>query len=166
MPLRLPGNCELIEALVEGRPAATSRADDGSWLIELASPNSPQLLEIVFSGDTPTSGNIRLDSPTIDGAPVHHLRWTIGVPPGRIISDPENAAAAEPWTPNDFLLRALGGEKAETLQYESLPGETALTLECSTSGPSHLPRYLAAAVALVALGLLVLKRKSQPVGKL
>jgi len=159
LSLRLPAECELIGASSAGRPIESSRTDDGLWQMRMHSSDAPQSLEIVFSGRVPAAGSLRLDAPAPDGAPVKRVRWTIAIPAGRIITAPQSAAAAEPWTPDDLLLRAIGGAETPALQYESPPGETTLTLDCRSPGPSRLPRYTAAAVALAALGLLVLRRK-------
>ena len=157
LALRLPAECASIGTSSAGRPIESSRTDDGLWQMRLHSSDAPQSLES-FSAVRAGRGQPPLDA-RADGAPVKRVRWTIAVPAGRIITAPQSAAAAEPWAPDDLLLRAIGGADTPVLQYESPPGETTWTLDCRSPGPSRLPRYAAAAVALTALGLLGLRKK-------
>ncbi|MCD4727598.1 MAG: hypothetical protein K8R46_08050, partial [Pirellulales bacterium] len=170
--LRLLDGCELIQATVAGMPVSPRRIDDNLWRLSLASADEPQRIEVVFSGLLPEAdraGRVRFDAPTLAGVicrtgcqpvprstdmPVRRTRWTVGVPAGWLVSDPQGAAAADPWKPADILRRTVGGSQRTVFQYESADGGTTLSLDCRPAHPDRLPRYLAGAVALAALALL------------
>ncbi len=155
--LRLPDGCELIQATVAGMPALPRRIDDNLWRLSLASADEPQRIEVVFCGLLPEAdraGRVRFDAPTLADMPVRRTRWTVGVPAGWLVSDPQGAAAADPWKPADVLRRTIGGSQRTVFQYESADGGTTLSLDCRPAHPARLPRYLAGVVALAALALL------------
>ncbi len=92
--LEIPDHCELIQATVEGVPAALVPLADHRWHLRLASEQLPQQLVVLFRirrANPLTSAATQFQVPSITDFEVVRTLWTIHGPPG-IVLDSDDAA--------------------------------------------------------------------------
>jgi hypothetical protein len=157
LDFRLPGGCELIQALIEDMPAAPKRIGDGVWRLALASSDLPQRIGVVFQNLTPEAGRtgrLRFTSPTLGNLPVRQTLWTVFLPPSWTADNPEGAVAVSDRPgdlPSPSGVAAIGGTRSPRC-YLSEGGRATLTLDCRQP-PSDWPFHRwAAAVVLLLFG--------------
>ena len=103
LELRLPADCELVQAYVEDMPAVTTDSAGGPWRIALASCDSPQQIVVVYrclSPATDDTGRLRFALPTLGQAagsnlPVRRTLWTLFLPPTLTVESPQGAVPVE-----------------------------------------------------------------------
>ncbi len=82
--LQIPPHYHMIHATVTGLPAMLEPAGQNRWRVSLGSPQLPQHVEVLFSGQLPQNSwgtdRWRLDAPAILDLEVDRTLWTIYAP--------------------------------------------------------------------------------------
>ncbi|MHC4398887.1 MAG: hypothetical protein ACYTG0_04325 [Planctomycetota bacterium] len=90
--LRLPEGYDLVQVTVGDVPTAPVPVGPNRWRLPLGPREYPQRVEVVYSGSIAlhdTSGQIRLESPMLEGRAAARTLWTVSGPPARRIARPE-----------------------------------------------------------------------------
>jgi hypothetical protein len=79
--LHVPAACRLLQASVNGTPAALGRQEDGAWRLGLGSDQLPQRIEVLFTSqlgaDSSGHERWRLAAPHLGDLEVERSLWTV-----------------------------------------------------------------------------------------
>lgn len=82
--LRVPENCQLVQASIDGRPATLASAGTLQWRVPLGNSALPQHLEVTFRGQLPEHSwfvdRLQVAVPTLRDLESEHTLWTIVAP--------------------------------------------------------------------------------------
>ena len=161
-PLRMPEDFVLVQALVDGAPAAVRRVNDHEWRLPLASERRAQRVEVVFRGrtaDADRPGPRTFSAPALGDLPVRQTRWTVAGPASFVPGPPDEGEAIGSWkaVEKDAGDRWLANlDDSQTPMRCRFDGKAdTVTLDYRwVEGNRLLPRWLAAAGLMVLASVL------------